>query len=235
MKRSILTILAGICIATLLHAQQKPAVPLKEFTSDFDTRNCSFQPFGQNRFFILQVGYRLVLKGMEGKDTMMLVVTVTDSMKLISDRNTRVVEERETRNGKLTEISRNYFAFCRESGSVYCYGEDVDNYRDGKVVNHKGSWLAEADFLPGIAMPGIVLLGSRYYEEMAAGVAMDRAEVVSLNESLKTPAGTFPGCLKVEETSALDPKEKEYKYYAPGIGLIKDENMLLVSFGFVKQ
>jgi len=35
------------------------------------------------------------------------------------------------------------------------------------------------------------LLGSRYYQEIAPGVAMDRAEVLSITDTLATPAGYF--------------------------------------------
>lgn len=83
-------------------------------------------------------------------------------------------------------------------------------------------------------MPGLVLLGARYYQEIAPKVAMDRAEIVSLNETKQTPAGAFTNCLKTEETTPLEPKGKEYKLYAPGIGLIQDEDLLLTKYGFVK-
>jgi hypothetical protein len=63
---------------------------------------------------------------------------------------------------------------------------------------------------------------------------MDRAEIVSLDETCKTPAGTFAKCLKVKEGSAIDLMAKEYKYHAPGIGLVRDEDLRLVRYGMVK-
>jgi hypothetical protein len=59
---------------------------------------------------------------------------------------------------------------------------------------------------------------------------MDRAEIVSLTETCKTPAGTFANCLKVKESSALELGLKEYKYYAPNIGLVRDEDLRLVKY-----
>jgi len=38
----------------------------------------------------------------------------------------------------------------------------------------------------------------------------------------------------VEETSGLDPEEKSYKTYAPGVGLIQDEDLVLTSYGMAK-
>jgi hypothetical protein len=81
-------------------------------------------------------------------------------------------------------------------------------------------------------MPGTSLLGARYYQEIAPKVAMDRAKVVGLNEELETPAGKFMGCLKTEETSAVE-SGREQKCYAPGIGLIRDAGLKLTKYGFI--
>jgi hypothetical protein len=40
--------------------------------------------------------------------------------------------------------------------------------------------------------------------------------------------------LKTDETTPLEPKNKEYKLYAPGIGLINEGGLLLIKYGFVK-
>jgi hypothetical protein len=49
-----------------------------------------------------------------------------------------------------------------------------------------------------------------------------------VNDTLETPAGMFRQVLKTEETNPLKPGEKEFKFYAPGIGLIQDEAIKLV-------
>ncbi len=76
-------------------------------------------------------------------------------------------------------------------------------------------------------MPGTALIGARYFQEIAPKVALDRAEIVSLDSVQKTPAGTFR-CLKTEESTPLEPGVKEFKYYAPGIGLVREKNLRLV-------
>jgi hypothetical protein len=163
-----------------------------------------------------------------------LVVTVLSETRKIGNVETRIVEENESENGKTIEISRNFFAFCRQSSSVYYFGEEVDLYKNGKMTKGKDAWTAEGKNRAGVAMPGLVLLGARYYQEIAPGVAMDRAEIISTSETKQTPAGAFTNCLKTEETTPLEPKEKEYKLYAPGIGLIQDEDLVLTKYGFVK-
>lgn len=75
----------------------------------------------------------------------------------------------------------------------------------------------------------------KYYQEIAPGVAMDRAESVSLDEKCKTPAGIFSKCMKVKEGSGIELTATEYKYSAPAIGLVADEEIRLVKYGFVKE
>ena len=63
---------------------------------------------------------------------------------------------------------------------------------------------------------------------------MDHAEHVPSSETVNTPAGKFEHCLKVKETTPLDPANAEYKYYAPGIGLVQDGDLKLFKHGFIK-
>ena len=199
------------------------------FTEDLMQKDCAFETTGRNQFFILEPGYQLTLESKTGK----LVITVLNETRKIGNVETRIVEENESENGKTIEISRNFFAFCKQTGSIYYFGEEVDIYKNGKIDNHEGAWTAEGNNRAGVAMPGLALLGARYYQEIAPGVAMDRAEIISLSETKTTQAGTFTNCLKTQETTPLEPG-KEYKLYAPGIGLIQDEDMLLTKYGFVK-
>ena len=185
---------------------------------------------GESRYFILRPGYRLTLRAGSTGYPVRLVITVLDETRSVGGVETRVVEERETSGDTPLEVSRNYFAIDNRSGDVYYFGEDVDTYKHGKLAGHEGGWhhgSERARF--GLAMPGAPALGSRYYQEQAPGIAMDRAEVVSLTERIATPAGVFTDCLKTKETSPLEPLAHEYKLYAPGIGLVKDGSLVLVS------
>jgi fructose-1-phosphate kinase PfkB-like protein len=60
-------------------------------------------------------------------------------------------------------------------------------------------------------MPGRAAVGFKHYQEVAPGIAQDRAEIVGLNVSLDTPAGEFENVLKTEETNLLKPNEREFK------------------------
>ena len=176
---------------------------------------------------------KLVLEGKEKRRAVQLTITVLDEVKTVAGVETRVVEERETADGQLVEVSRNYCAIGARSHHVYYYGEDVDEYKGNQVV-HGGAWLAGVNgATSGILMPGDVRTGTRYYQENAPQVAMDRAENISVSEEFTAPAGRFTHCLKVKETTPLEPGNVEYKRHAPNVGLVQDGSLHLVRYGFL--
>lgn len=200
--------------------------------SEFQVATSDWSSHGSNSFFVLEPGYTLVFESQGGKQKERLVITVLDETQTIDGVETRVIEERETADGNLKEVSRNFFAVSKRTNDVFYFGEEVDIYENGKIVEHEGAWrsgVGGAKF--GLMMPGTVRMGAKFYQEHAPGVALDRFEVVSLEKTLETPAGRFEHCLHVEETTPLEPDNKDSKIYAPGIGLAKDGNLLLVSYG----
>ena len=205
----------------------------ESFTQKFMINACDFSSRGSNPYFILEPGYRLVYEGREDGEHVVLTITVIDRTLRIGDVETRIVVERETHNGELVEVSRNYFAICKQTNSVFYFGEDVDNYEGGVIVNHNGSWRAGVDEArPGLIMSGTILLGGRYFQEIAPGTALDRAEIITLDATVETPLQRFRHVLKIKETTPLEPGSVEFKYYAAGVGLIRDDTLPLVQAGF---
>lgn len=199
---------------------------------EFDISKRTLVPTGRNEYFILEPGFQIVLEGKNEK----VAITVLDETMTVDGVITRVVEEREWKKGKLKEISRNFFAIDEKTKDVFYFGEDVDMYRGRKVVSHKGAWLAgKNDARAGLMIPGRPRKGMKYYQEIAPGVAMDRAEIIKLDDTLETPAGVFSKCLLTREGTALNLFEIEFKTYAPGIGLIQDEKLLLSNYGFIQK
>jgi hypothetical protein len=209
----------------------------KRWTEEFNIEECTFSTTGNNTYFILQVGWYLILEGVDEGDTVTLNVTVLNETETVGIYETRVVQETEAVNGEIIEISRNFFAFCQETNSIFYFGEDVNIYEGGVVVKNgteAGAWRAfEGDNKPGIMMPGQTLIGSRYYQEIAPGIALDRAEIIDNNATITTPVDTFERCLVIRETNPVEPGALEYKYHAPGVGLIIDEKLLLIDFGWI--
>lgn len=231
MRKSVLLVaLALVCFGMVgpAWAQEEDS-----FTDTFRTDTCRLKSWGRNDFFLLIPGYGLLLEGEEDGETVTVLITVLRSTRVVDGVRCRVVREMEWVDGELVEISMNYFAICTKHRGVFYFGEDVDIYEDGEVVSHDGAWLAGEDGAkPGLIMPGYPLVGSRYYQEIAPDVAMDRAEHKSVTAAVDTPAGTFENCLEVEETTPLEPDEESTKIYAPGIGLVQDDVVKLVNYGF---
>lgn len=222
-KTLIVPLLALLSGCALFHAKEKPHAEARPWCNIFSVNKAELVDAGKNNYFLLWPGYKMKLE--HGADT--LIISVLDETKIVDGVRTRVVEERETKDGQLVEVSSNYFAISRLTGDIYYFGEDVDIYKNGKVVDHEGSWLAGvkgAKF--GLMMPGRPEVGDRYCQELAPRVAMDRAEVIACNASCVTPEKAFEQCLRVRETSALESGSSE-KFYAPGVGLIKDGEFLL--------
>jgi hypothetical protein len=183
---------------------------------------------GDNAYFNLTPGYRLEYRNGDEAD----VLTVLNETKLIDGVETRAVEDRETRNGQLVELTKDYYATDSATNDVYYFGEEVDVYKNGKIAGHEGAWLSGvkgAKF--GLMMPGSPKPGQRFYQEVAPGVGMDRAQVISLAERVVTPAGSFDNCVHVLETSPIEKGLHDHKWYARGIGQVKDGSMLLVRSG----
>lgn len=199
---------------------------------DFGLSERSLVPSGRNEYFVLEPGFQLVLESTTEK----LTITVLEETREVDGVTTRVVEEREWKNGELIEVSRNFFAMDEQTKDAFYFGEEVDMYKSGKVDSHTGAWLAGKNGArAGLIMPAKPKVGMRYYQEIARGVAMDRAEILKLDDKLDTPAGSFSNCLLTKEGSALNPFELEFKTYAPGIGLLQDEKLLLTEYGFIEK
>ena len=231
-RRKFQCILSALLILSFCTACGQTMKTNSPWQEEFGISKRNLLTTGRNQYFVMEPGFQLILAGGDTR----VQITVLDKTKTVDGVITRIVEEKEWKDDELYEVSMNYFALCEQAKDIFYFGEDVDYYKNGKVVRHDGSWLAgTSGNKAGLIMPGTPKVGMKYYQEIAPGVAMDRAEIVSLDETCKTPAGTFSKCLKVEEGSAIEIAEKEYKYYAPGIGLIRDEDLELIKYGFIED
>jgi hypothetical protein len=82
----------------------------------------------------------------------------------------------------------------------------------------------------GLFIPPKCKVGLRYYQEQASDVAVDCAEVVSISESRSVPAGKFTNVVHVVQTTPLE-SGKADKWYASGVGPIKDGDAELIKHG----
>jgi hypothetical protein len=146
------------------------------------------------------------------------------------------VEDREWENGALAEVALDFFAQ-DDNGTVYYLGEEVDEYADGKIVGHEGSWMFGKDTqVPGVLFPAKPTIGDKFKSEDVSPEINETDEVVSLTETVTAPAGTYKNCVKIKEH--LSDGTTEYKYFAKGVGVVRevppDGNVLLIAHETVK-
>jgi hypothetical protein len=166
-----------------------------------------------------------VLEGKEGSDKIRIERTAKpDIRKTYTINNqpveTLCVEDREYINGALAEVALDYFAQ-DDSGAVFYLGEDVDEYKDGKIVGHSGTWHFGRDTQsPGVLFPAQPKLGDKFMSEDVSKEIHENDEIVSLSETVTTPAGVYTNCIKLKEV--LADGDIEYKYFAKGIGVVRE-------------
>jgi len=110
-----------------------------------------------------------------------------------------------------------------EAGNVWYLGEEVDNYENGQVVDHDGSWEAGVDgALPGIVMPAAPAVGDAYRQEYLVGEAEDMGEVLAVDARVAGPTGSYTGVVTTRDWTPLEPDVVEQRDDAPGVGMIRE-------------
>jgi hypothetical protein len=196
-------------------------------------RTAKFADEIDNPFFPLPVGRQIVLEGQESGTDLLVRITVLDEVEMVAGVKTRVVEEYESENGRVVEISRNFFAQTKQ-GTVCYFGEEVDIFdAEGNVTSNAGAWRADGDkFVPGIFMPASVQVGQAFQQEIAPGIAEDQAKVTSIGDATEVPSGTFDNTATLLDRNPLDGSEGT-KIYARDIGLIVDGAARMTSYSAV--
>lgn len=210
--------------------------PLSQVTvdltaSDFDHATFIFAPAVRpeyfvdcidNRYYPLPPGRVWQYRGETADGVETSFVTVTNQSKVVLGITTTVVRDTVFLDGQLSEDTYDWYAQ-DVRGHVWYFGEEVNNYENGQLVNNSGSWEAGVNgAVPGIIMLKQPLPGDIYRQEYLAGAAEDMGGVLQLNASVSVPAGTYNRLLVTADYNPLD-EELEHKYYARGIGLVKEE------------
>ena len=145
-------------------------------------------------------------------------VTVTAETKKILGIDATVVHDVVSEDGQLIEDTYDWYGQDK-AGNIWYLGEDTKEYEDGKVVSTEGSWEAGVDGAQaGILLPANPEVGMTYRQEYYAGEAEDNGEILSLDERVEVPFGSFEHVLMTKDTTPLEPKVLEHKFYAKGVG-----------------
>ena len=179
-----------------------------------------------NPFLPLRPGNRWVYES-SGTDPETITVTVTEDTRVVQGVTTTVVHDVvEDADGRVVEDTHDWFAQ-DAAGNVWYFGEETTEYDDRGRPDHSGSWEAGVDGAQaGVAMLAEPRVGDGYQQESYPGEAEDVGKVLSLNEAVNVPFGSYSGVLQTEDTTPLEPGLVEHKYYAPGVGLLLEETVL---------
>ncbi len=178
-----------------------------------------------NPFLPFVPGTRMIYRSTGGGEREREVVRVTHRTRVVDGVTTRVVRDKAYVEGELVEDTRDFYAQDRR-GNVWYFGEFSQDYENGQVVNTHGSWLAGRDGArAGIVMKAHPKVGDEYAQEVAPGVAEDRARVLSRNARATTPYGSFRNLLKTRDWNPLEPGVAEHKKYLRGVGSILEKRV----------
>jgi hypothetical protein len=182
-----------------------------------------FGPDVTNPWFPLQPGTTYTYRGLDEGDPVRDVVFVTNRTRVIDGVRTRDVFDRLFQGGALVERTHDYYA--QDScGNVWYFGEDTAELnKAGTVTSTEGSWQSGVNGAePGVFMQARPHLGRHFRQEWLAGHAEDVFVVVDLSTSVHVPAGTYSDALRTEETDALEPGVLDNKWYAKGVGDVRE-------------
>lgn len=177
-----------------------------------------------NPYLAYEVGKEFRYCSETDEGTEETIVTVTDLTREIMGVTTTVIHDVVLLEGELVEDTFDWVAQ-DDNGNVWYFGEATQEFSD-EGVSTEGSWEAGVDgALPGILMLAEPEKGAAYAQEFAPGVAEDQARVKSVDASVNIEMGDFDGVLQTLEWNPLESGSREYKYYAPGTGLVLETSI----------
>ncbi len=178
-----------------------------------------------NPYFPLPAGARWVMEGSGESAGEVTTTLVSDKTRTILGVVCAIVRDELKTDGELAELTFDWYAQDAD-GNVWYFGEDTAEYKNGEVTTREGSWEAGVDGAqPGIIMPADPTVDLTYRQEFYAGQAEDQATIVELGATADTPAGSYTDVLVTEDWTPLEPDIIEHKFYAPGVGLVKERDV----------
>ena len=206
-----------------------PSIDPDDFV-DFEAVLDGTETLTPNRYFPLVAGttWEYLVTDGEGVTIERILVEVLDETKEVLGVNCIVVHDRvwEVEAGEETLLEDTDDWYAQDlNGHVWYFGEIVLNYEDGELVDIEGSWTAGEDY----AKPGYIMLadpqeGDYYRQEFALGNAEDMGAVENRGEEIVdvTYDVFTDDVLKTRDWTPIEPDVMEFKYYAPGVGMVKE-------------
>jgi hypothetical protein len=118
-------------------------------------------------------------------------------------------------DGRIEEVALDRYAQA-DDGSVWYFGEDVFDYRNGAIAFTEGTWLAGREGPAAMIMPADPKVGDVYRTENAPGIVFEEVTVASVGKTVAGPRGPVEGGMIAAELHTDGTTED--KVFAPGYG-----------------
>ena len=177
-----------------------------------------------NPYFPLTPGLVLRYRGTDGSEKLHERLAVTNRTKTILGVRTHVVRDVLRRaDGTVAEATSDWYAD-DNAGNVWYFGENTATYRpNGTVESREGSWQAGVSgAVAGLIMPANPRPTQAYRQEFWRGHAEDQAWIVQRDTTVRVTAGTYTHVVRSYEWSRLEKANVSLKFYAPGVGIIRE-------------
>ena len=196
-----------------------------------------YSPTVDNSWFPLRPGSQYVYTGAKDGEPSRELVTVTHRTRTIAGAQCIEVRDNLFLSGRLGERTTDWYSQDGD-GNVWYFGEATAELdRNGRVTSTEGSWLAGRNGAqPGIFMPAHPRVGAAFRQEFYKGHAEDHFRVVAIGVPVRVPYGRWTNAMKTREWTPLEPGAIDFKWYARGVGTVKElakdgsERAVLVSF-----
>ena len=101
-------------------------------------------------------------------------------------------------DGRILEVAYDLYAQA-DDGSVWYFGEDVNDFEDGVIFTKEGTWLVTRDGPPAMIMPGKPKVGDVFRAENMPGIAFEEVTVTAVDQTIDGPLGPIKGALQGDE------------------------------------
>jgi hypothetical protein len=122
-------------------------------------------------------------------------------------------------DGRIQEVAFDLYAQA-DDGSVWYFGEDVSDFKDGLIFSKEGTWLAGKDGPPNMIMPGKPKVGDVFRAENMPGIAFEEVTLTSVDNTIDGPLGPITGVVTGSELH-MDGKTLSEKNFGPSYGEIR--------------
>ncbi|MCD2442632.1 hypothetical protein LQ757_10145 [Agromyces sp. SYSU K20354] len=192
----------------------------------FDAQNFVDPTLNTNPYYPTKPGLQWVRGGstlVGGREVPYEVIsTMTDVIRIIDGVPAIAMLDEGTDSGEINQVGIDYFALDRD-GNVWILGAYTEDYEGGEYTNTEDAWLGAAEGQTlGILAPAEVTIDTPMWcigeipgEDGEVGMPAE----VGVQECVAF--GCYDDVRVVQEGTAGAP-DNENKYYAPGVGVIKN-------------